>query len=352
MQTETNTSTQIVTTEGFNAIETRRNAETAAITMAAKVRANIEAACVMAERHPRDWLNVRGRLLGECKRPGFCEAAIYNLPRRKYNQDTGQWEDASITGFSIRFAEAALRYMTNMSAGSEVVYEDDEKQVVLVTVRDYEANTSIETSVNVPKRVEKKKIKRGERPLSTRVNSFGDTIFIMPATDDEIAMKHNSLVSKAIRNAVLRMLPGDISDECDAAMAKTKKDKHAEDPQAATKRVVDAFSLLRVMPDQLTLYVGHSLETLSPKELDELRGIHVAIKEGEINWSEALLAKIGDPAENEEQAAERNATVDAALNKVKQRQAAKKSAEAPAPAPAPPVPPSQPRQREPGDDLE
>jgi hypothetical protein len=345
-------STQIVRTEGFTAIETRQNAETAAITMAAKVRANIEAACIMAERHPRDWLNVRTRMLNECKRPGFCEAAMYKLPRRKYNQDTGQWEDASITGFSIRFAEAALRYMTNMSAGSEVVYEDDEKQMVLVTVRDYEANTSVEISVNVPKRIEKKKLKKGERPLSTRVNSYGDTVYIMPATDDEVAMKHNSLVSKAIRNALLRMLPGDISDECEEAIARTKLNKHAEDPQAAIKKVVDTFSSINVMPDQLTTYVGHSLETLSPKELDELRGLYVALKEGEITWPEALDAKTGGSDASDEQSTGRNAAVEGALAKAKEKVDAKRSAKAQPTAPAPENPPttSAPRMREPGED--
>lgn len=328
MDTE-NTSTQIVKTEGFSAIETRQNAEMAAMTMAAKARATIEAACVLAERHPRNWLNVRARLLDECKRPGFCEAAIYKLPRG----------GSTITGFSIRFAEAALRYMTNMSAGSEVVYEDEEKQIVLVTVRDYEANTAVETSVNVPKRIERKQLKRGEKPLATRVNSFGDTIYIMPASDDEVAMKHNSLVSKAIRNALLRMLPGDIADECEAAIEKTKANRHAEDPQAATKKVVDTFAGIRIMPDQLEKYVGHSLDTLSPKELDELRGIYVAVKEGDITWAEALTAKVGAPDEDESQAAERNAAVDAALAKAKQRQTEAKNGKQATPPAA---------QREPG----
>jgi len=83
-----------------------------------------------------------------------------------------------------------------------------------------------------------------------------------------------------------------IADECEDAIAKTKLNKHAEDPQAATKKVVDAFAGLRVMPDQLGLYVGHSLETLSPKELDELRGIYTAIRDGEIAWQDALDSKL------------------------------------------------------------
>lgn len=362
-------STEITTTNGF-AIETRRNAENAAITMAAKARANIEAACIMAERHPRSWLNVRTQMLNECRRPGFCESARYSLPRKKYNQDTGKWDDTAIIGFSIRFAEAALRYMSNMSAGSEVVYEDDEKQIVLVTVRDFESNTSVETSVNVPKRIEKKRLKKGDVPISSRQNSYGDTVFLVQATDDEIAMKANSLVSKAMRNSILRMLPGDIADECEEMIAKTKADKHAADPMAAIKKVTDAFAALRVMPDQLEKYIGHELATITPKELDDLRGVCVAIKDGDVTWVEALDAKIGVVEEGDTAAAERQASVAEAVEKVKQRQAekkreaeAKRSQQPGTTQPAQPAtePKSEPKQeppapskrmREPGEDIE
>lgn len=332
---EQNTSTQIVRTEGFNAIETRQNAEMAAIAMSAKVRAEVEAMCIMAERHPRNWLNTRARLLDECKRPGFCEAARYALPRA----------GTTITGFTIRFAEAALRYMSNMSAGSEVIYEDDEKQVVKVTVRDYEANVAIDSSVMVPKRIEKRFLKKGEKPLSSRINSYGETVYTVPATDDEIAMKHNSLVSKSMRNAVLRMLPGDIADECEEAIAKLKEKGDTTDPMAATKKVVDSFSALRVMPDQLEQYVGHSLENLSPKELDELRGLRVAIKDGLISWNEALESKLGT-GEVDEKATERNATVAEAMAKAQAKLDAKKQKQAPAAA-QPATPPAEPM-RDPG----
>jgi hypothetical protein len=360
------TDTAITTTSGF-AIETRRNAENAAITMAAKARANIEAACIMAERHPRSWLTVRTQMLGECKRPGFCESARYKLPRQKFNPKTGQYEDANITGFSIRFAEAALRYMTNMSAGSEVVYEDDEKQIILVTVRDFESNTAIESSVNIPKRIEKKKLRKGDSPISSRTNSSGQTVFLVAATDDEIAMKANSLVSKAMRNSILRMLPGDIADECEEMIERTKANKHAEDPMAAIKKVTDAFASQLVMPDQLERYLGHDLATISPKELDDLRGVCVAIKDGDITWAEALDAKIGVVEDGDSAAADRQAAVEASIEKVKARQAEKKreadarrdaAKQAQQQAPATTEPPkSEPKQakppmREPGDDVE
>lgn len=303
----TDNNNQLVKVEQFGAIETRTNAETSAIALAAQVKANIEAACIMAERHPRSMLNVRGRMLEECKRPGFAEAAIYSLPRG----------EKTISGFTIRFAEAALRYMTNMSASSNVVYDDDEKTLVTVTVRDYEGNTAIESTVSVPKRIEKKYLKRGEKPISSRVNSSGETVFLVPATDDEVAQKTNSLVSKAMRNAILRMLPGDIADECEEAIADTKKKRDAADPMAAVKRVMDAFAAIRVLPESISMYLGHDATDISPKELDELRGVYRAISDGDISWSEALEAKRGEPAADSPDEKKRNDAVAAALDKAK-----------------------------------
>lgn len=318
-------STQIVKTEAFSAIETRQNAETSAIAMAAKMRASIEAMCIMAERHPRNLLDVRARMLDECRRPGFCESARYRLPRKKWNQDTRKYETNDITGFTIRFAEAALRYLRNIEAGSEVVYDDDEKLLVAVTVRDYEMNTAVNETVTVPKRVEKKKLKEKEQPLSTRVNSFGDTIFIVPASDDEIAQKKGALVSKSIRTLVLRLLPGDIQDECENLIEKTKEDKYAKDPLAETKKVMDSFARIRVMPEQIAAYLGHDPANITAKEISELRGIYQAISDGDLNWTEVFYARVdeGDDGAN----LARNTAVDAALEKAKIKIAEKQIAE-------------------------
>jgi hypothetical protein len=332
----------IVKVESFGAIESRQQSENAAIVMSARARATIEAMCVLAERHPRDWDVVRVKMLKECKRPGFAEVAIYEVPRG----------GKTITGFSIRFAEAVLRHVGNMSAGSEVVFEDSEKLIVMVTVRDYESNTAIETQVMVPKTTEKKSLRTGERPISSRKNSYGDTVHLVPATDDDVAMKMNSLVSKAMRNAVLRLLPGDIADECGKLIGETYAKKDAEDPDAARKKVVDSFADQHVMPDQLVLYVGHSLDALSPKELTELRGIWAAIREGEISWAEALAAKTGEVAGTAEEAKVKAAAVEAVLAKAREKGKKPAPAAAVTPQPAPVASPSndQPRQREPGED--
>jgi hypothetical protein len=359
-----NGETAIVTTESFGAIERQRNAEVASIAMAAKVKANIEAACIMAERHPRDMLQVRAQLLQECERPRFAEKARYSLPRTKYNPDTNEREKVEITGFSIRFAEAALRHMGNMSGSSEVVYEDDEKLTIAVTVRDYERNAILDDVVLVSKTTERSFLRRGDNPISSRTNSQGKPVYTLAATVDEITQRKNQLVSKSLRTLVLRLLPADIKEECEERCIAIGKDKFAKDPNLEIKRVVDSFERLRVMPAQLAEYLGHPVASIDVNELQLLRGIYQAISDGDATWTEILEARNDERAPTEDGelvAGPRQAAVGAALDKAhaklaeRAKERATKAARPPQPAAtaadaSQPAQPHPVRMREPGED--
>lgn len=249
--------------------------ETASAAIAARTRAQIEARAIMAMQRPRNWDDVRTRLLKECKRPGFAKAARYRKP-------VGQ----GIEGPSIRFAEAALRYMTNVAIETTVIYDDPQKEVLRVSVADLEANVPYETEVIVQKTVERRKLGRGQIPIATRANSFGDTVYIVSATDDECLNRTNALVSKALRTLALRLLPGDILDECMAMCIRVAEDEDAKDPNAARKQLVDAFFDIGVTATQLQNYIGHALDTLAPAELTRLRAVYAAIRDGETTWQE------------------------------------------------------------------
>lgn len=336
---------------GFSDVELATQGETAALAIAAASKAAIEARYVLAMRRTRSWDDVRVRLLKECERPGFAEAARYRKPvGNKFNEETRQWEQAYIEGLSIRFAEAAVRYCTNMYVDSVSIYDDSSKSIIRVTVMDLETNATIATDVTVTKTVERKKLKRNQRPLATRVNSYGDTVYILPATDDEVLNKTNALVSKALRNGILRLLPGDIADECESKCVSTVAAKIKADPDKARKDLLDAFAKIGIMPAELTAYVGHDLAALQPAEIVKLRAIYSAIKDGDTTWAEIAEAKKpeGDADAKPNGAARK---VDELLEKHK-----KKAAEKKAPKPDKGATENQPaaaeseRTREPGED--
>ena len=77
--------------------------ENAAIAMAAKQKAVVEARYKMALARPRDIDKVRQNMLKDAKRPNFAAVAIYHKPIGK-----------GVEGPSIRFVEAAIRNMTTI----------------------------------------------------------------------------------------------------------------------------------------------------------------------------------------------------------------------------------------------
>lgn len=290
--------------------------DTAATAVAAQAKALVEARYIMALRRPRDMDIVRERMLKECARPSFAAVARYVKPIGK---DRSKWP----TGPSIRFAEAAVRNMTNITIETMTVYDDREKRIVRVTVTDLEANVPYSQDVTIAKTIERRQSKEGDTVISTRTNSYGDKLYILEATDDDIVNKQQALISKAVRTLGLRLIPGDIVDECMEQVLVTQANADAQDPDAAKRKLFDAFGQLGVRAEQLKEYLGHDAASLSPKELSELRALYAAIRDGEANWRDVMDQKLAK-AEG----------VAASLDAVRAAAAAKKNKAAP-PAAAP-----------------
>lgn len=252
--------------------------------MVAKSRAEVEAACIMAKRWPRNPDQVRQDLIAECKRPGFAAVAIYSLPRG----------EKKIEGLSIRFAEVAMRCSGNMEASSETIYDDATVRCIRVRVIDYEKNSTWKTDITVKKTVERKNLKRGQTPLEERVNSYGERVFIVEATDDDVRTKQNAEISKASRTGILRIIPGHLQDEARRVCKEVSSKADAADPAAARNKLFDAFGGIGVKPSALEEWLGHTTDTISPAELDDLRGLYAAIRDGETSWADAVKAALAE----------------------------------------------------------
>lgn len=251
-------------------------AETAATAAAAREKAAVEARYLVAINRPRNVDAFRLRLLQACERPGFAEVAEYAKP-------VGQ---SKVRGPSIRFVEEALRHFGNVDTPTVVTLDDDERRIIRISVTDLETNTSFSTDVILMKTVERKKPKPGDEVLRVRTNSQGEQVSIIRATEDDFLNKQNAAVSKAIRNNGLRVLPSDIVEEAMEQARMTVKNRDAQDPAAARKKIVDAFFALGVMPQQLVEVLGHALESVTAAELTLLRSLYTALKDGQATWPE------------------------------------------------------------------
>jgi hypothetical protein len=274
---------------GFGERSVEQRHETQGSALAARAQAEIQSRYVMAMQRPRSIADVRQRLLDHCARRGFAEIAEYAKP-------VG---GKVMVGPSIRFVESALQEYGNVWPDTQVVYDDDVKRVVRVSVTDLERNVSYSEEIVVEKFVERRNAKGGE-VLGTRTNSTGEVVFKVRATDDDLANKQASAQSKRIRNLGLRILPADIVAEAMARCRDTRSAKDAADPAAALRAVADAFASIGVMPRSLEDYLGHPLGETGRAELDELRVAYATVRDGDARWHDLVEAKRGERGETDE----------------------------------------------------
>jgi len=251
-------------------------ADPAAVAAAEAAKARIQAAYIMAMQRPRSYDQSRIKILEACSRPSFAEKVEYSKP-------VGGGKP--IVGPSIRFAELALREWGNISYESQVVYDDEITRRISVAITDLETNTTFSASIQLNKTVERKKTD-GREVVGERINSYGDKVYIVKATEDEIMNKQAAAISKTLRNEGLRLIPQDIIEEAIERARETVKRRDKADPDAARKKLADAFAALRIMPTDLEKYLGHPLGQTSPAELQDLRSIYQTIKDGEAKWSD------------------------------------------------------------------
>lgn len=258
-------------------IQTATGTELAVTAGAAMAKAEIESAYIMALKKPRSWADVRAKILEACKRPVFAEKAEYKKP-------IGGGK--TLNGPSVRFAETAVQAAGNIRTVATVIYEDENVIKVSVRVTDLENNISYSKEITLQKTVERKKVKEGQQVFGTRLNSYGDTVYIVEATEDELAVKQAAQESKIVRNCGLKLIPGDIIEEA-MQVAKETRAKGV-DPKAESNKIVDAFNGLGIKPSEIEKYLGKPIAQLVVADIDDLRGIYTAIKEGEAKWSDYL----------------------------------------------------------------
>lgn len=301
--------------------------ETAASAVAAREKAAVEARFLVAMHRPRNPDEARVRLLARCHSPRFAGVAEYRKP-------VGNGKEA--TGASIRMMEEIARQWGNVDVQAPVIFDDPERRIVRVTATDLESNYSASVDVILEKTVERKKPKQGDEVLSSRQNSYGDTVYRIRADEDAFLVKQNANVSKARRECIRAVVPGDLVEEAMELCAETRRTEVRTDPAAARKRISDAFFALGVMPGQLCEFLGKpSLEAVTEAELELLRSIYTGMKEGEATWADVMEQKRGNGKAKEDEKPAANGKGTDALKQTLVNKGGKKKSEQVEPGPAP-----------------
>jgi|GEM_PF-1078028 len=254
--------------------------------------AMIQASFTVAINRPRKEDTAIESMVNACKRLPFALEAMYKKPVGKKKNSRGRWEEAHIEGLSIRTAEMMLTYWGNIQTRTLTTYDDKEKQKRLVMILDLQTNTMLCEEITVKKIVERKNGK-GRDIISERSNSYGETVFLVWATDDEFNTKMGAQISKARRNLILQLIPYHIKLEVEEQIRKTIRLGFSEENIADFRsNIIRKFLSIGVPEETLTKYIEHPIETTSPAELNKLRQIFKAIEEGETTWQDVVNSKL------------------------------------------------------------
>lgn len=251
----------------------------------AGMRERIQDAYLMAAKYPRNEAKAAAQIIAACKRPTFASEVEYLKPIGK-----------GVVGASIRFAEYAIRTWGNVVVDSFIVpdAETELQRTIKVTVTDVETNTIFSRDVVIDKTVERK-VSKGRDVVGQRRNSFNETTYVVKAYDDELEVKQNAMVAKAIRNESLRLIPQDIVEDAITAARNILKGNMQIDPEGEKKKLIEAFKKVSVSQKQLIKLLGHNLDVITPDELIRLRGIHKAITREGAKWSDYESTAPADP---------------------------------------------------------
>lgn len=267
---------QLVTADGMGGTALERRAETSAVAVAERAKAEVQARFLVAYQQPRNCDAARRRVLDHCERLRFAQSARYSKPLG----------GRSIEGPSIRFVEAALQAWGNVDTSSSVVFEDEEQRIVRVIVTDLERNITYHRDITVRKVVERRNAS-GREIVGSRTNKKGDPVYIVRATDDELLTLQSALESKAVRTLGLRILPADVVDEAMDKCIDVVRAGIDQDPKRARKQIVDAFASLNIPAEKLAA-AGFDLDIATPDEILEWRAIYYALRDGECKWSDVV----------------------------------------------------------------
>lgn len=252
----------------------------AAIMMASQMEAEVKARFGRAAARPRDESAARMAIEKECKRPGFAEVARYDLERHSRG-----------SGPSARFSELAARCWRNLDTGSFVVSDTKEGRRIYCYSTDLETNVTEHEMIVVLRTVERSS-GYGREVLSVRKKPKGGEVNIVRATDEEMDSKCKNYTSRTLRVLRLRMIPGDVIDDCMGIVVAVQRDAQRADPERFKKILLRSFMSLNIMPEDLAAFLGKPFAKATDRELATLKAVGVRIRdEDEYTWEDALAAK-------------------------------------------------------------
>jgi hypothetical protein len=215
--------------------------------------AEVQASVMMAKRFPRDQFTAFNNIMRDCERMGLAVSAVYAYPRG------GQ----TVSGPSIRLAEAIARQWGNLNCGIRELSRDNEKSVCEAFAWDIETNTRFTRIFEVP------------HIRYTRQGSYKLT----DPRDIYENVANNG--ARRLRACILEAIPGDITEKAVAKCKETITKKGGEPIVDRIRKMVVAFSAHGVTQEHIERRLKHEVGITTEDELFDLITVFNSIKDNQ-----------------------------------------------------------------------
>jgi hypothetical protein len=221
-----------------------------------QTKAEYDVAVATAHRYPRSLTKFRQSALSMATIDADVAAScFYRLSRR------GQEGSKAIEGPSVRFAEIVANAYGNLKFGARII-EIGEKEVVAQGVA-HDLENNVSTSTEIRRRIT---TKNGQR--------YGD---------DMIAVTCNAACSLALRNAIFKAVPFALAKPI-YEQAKKVAIGDAKTLSERRTKALAAFASMGIDSKRVFARLGVAgLDEVTLDHVEELIGLHTAIKDGEVD---------------------------------------------------------------------
>ena len=220
-------------------------------TESSRAVAEVQAALFIARTNPRDQKRAMDRILNACCRPSLAESAIYAYARG----------GSSITGPSIRLAEAVAQQWGNMQFGIRELSNQGGKSEVQAFAWDVETNTRREITFTVP---HVRHTKKGSYKLED------------PRDIYELVANQGA---RRLRACILAVVPGDVV-EAAVNQCQITLQSHTDVTAEGIKKLIEAFEPMGVTKTQIEKFCQCRAEAIKPAQIVRLRSIYTSLRDG------------------------------------------------------------------------
>lgn len=264
----------------------------------------VQASLIIAKKFPRDEETAVAKIQKACLRPSLADAGLYTYARG----------GTSISGPSIRLAEAVAQYWGNLDFGWRELDRKGGSSTIQAYCWEKETNTRREMTFEV------------KHFRSTKKGGY-------VLTDERDIYENNANnAARRMRACILAVIPGDVIEDAVMACERTIANQVTED---GVNKMIQAFSRYGVNIAMVEARIQRKIAAIQPANVVDLRKIYNSLKDGMSSVSTWFDLELADKAIEVQQVQE-----ETSIDKFNQEQAAptQEAAQAPAQPVAAPTP--------------